>query len=766
MDSEYSPALIGRPTPRVDGPQKVTGSARYAAEYDAAGLLHGCVVSAQIAHGRIVSIDASAALDLPGVIDVFTHLNRPARISDEPIDYMDSVGPPGKPFRPLLDDRIFFSGQPVALVVADHFEAARDAAALIQVRYANRPHATDLEEAVAHAYRPPKKRLGIPDPPKPRGDFEAAFDASPVQVIADYHTPAEHHNPMEPFATTCIWQADGDSNGDGHLLIHDKTQGSQSVKDYIGSVFGLRDAKIRVQNTFVGGAFGSGLRPQQTVFLAVMAALVFERSVRVTLTRDQMFGLSYRAETLQTVLLGADKAGRLHAIGHHAVAGTSTFEDHQEQIVNWTTLLYHAEHTQQSHQLAKLHTNTPSDMRAPGAVPGMFAIESAMDELAYKLQMDPIQLRLANYTDRDPNTDKPFTSKSLQRCYERGARAFGWDQRTLEPGSMRDQQTGELIGWGMASGVWETMVYQTSARATLSANGQLTVASATTDIGTGSYTVMAQLGADALGLPLDRVTALLGDSSLPKAPVEGGSWGAASTGSAVQLACEKLKKELVLATWKIDGRPLGRVLADEVEFVQGHIRRRDDPSVSVSLREVMAASGKREISAKATANFDVLGMLRYSKYTHSAIFCEVRVDEQLGNVRVTRLVNAVAAGRILNPLTARSQIIGGMVMGIGSALHEESMMDHALGRFMNHNFAEYHVPVNADVEDMQVIFVEEHDDKASPIGAKGLGEVGIVGTAAAIANAIFHATGRRVRELPITVDKVLGLHPSAVDRAA
>ena len=756
---QHTTTLVGQPTPRVDGQQKVTGSARYAAEYDAPGLLHGCIVSAAIAHGRIVSIDASAALDLPGVIDVFTHLNRPARISNEPIDYMDSVGPPGTPFRPLQDDRVLFSGQPIALVVADHFEAARDAAALVVVRYANRPHATDLEAQVVHAYRPPKKRLGIPDPPKPRGNFEAAFDASPVQLVARYHTPAEHHNPMEPFATTCIWQAD--ERGDGELLIYDKTQGSQSVKDYVGSVFGLRDARVRVRNTFVGGAFGSGLRPQQTVFLAVMAALVFERSVRVTMTRDQMFGLSYRPETLQTVRLGASASGRLHAIGHHAVASTSTFEDHQEQVVNWSTLLYHAEHTQQSHRLAALHTNTPSDMRAPGAVIGMFAIESAMDELAHKLRIDPIQLRLANYTDRDENTDKPFTSKSLQRCYERGARAFGWGQRTHEPSSMRDEETGELIGWGMASGVWETMVYQTSARAALSADGQLTVASATSDIGTGSYTVMAQLGADALGLPLERVTALLGDSSLPKAPVEGGSWGAASTGSSVQLACDKLKKELVLATWKIDGRPLGRVLVDEVEFVAGRIRRRDDPSVSVSLQQAVVASGSHEISVKATANFDVLGMLRYSKYTHSAIFCEVRVDEELGNVRVTRLVNAVAAGRILNPLTARSQIIGGMVMGIGSALHEESMMDHALGRFMNHNLAEYHVPVHADVEDMQVIFVEEHDDKASPIGAKGLGEVGIVGTAAAIANAIFHATGRRVRELPITVEKVLGLEGEA-----
>ena len=755
MDQQDSTTLIGRPTPRVDGPQKVTGSARYAAEYDAPGLLHGCIVPAQIAHGRIVSIDASAALALPGVIDVFTHLNRPARISDEPIDYMDSVGPPGQPFRPLQDDRIRFSGQPVALVVADHLEAARDAAALVQVRYSNRPHVTDFEEETANAYRPPKKRLGIADPPKPRGDFEAAFDASPVQLVADYSTPAEHHNPMEPFATTCIWR--GNERGGGELLIHDKTQGSQSVKDYIGSVFSLRDAKIRVQNTFVGGAFGSGLRPQQTVFFAVMAALMFERSVRVTLTRDQMFGLSYRPITRQTVLLGADESGRLNAIGHHAIASTSTFEDHQEQVVNWSTLLYHAPHTQQSHRLAALHTNTPSDMRAPGAVIGMFAIESAMDELAHRLGMDPIELRLANYTQRDENVDKPFTSKSLRACYERGAEAFGWERRQAEPRSMRGEAKHELIGWGMATGVWETMVYQTSARATLSAHGQLTVASATSDIGTGSYTVMAQIGADALGLPLDCVTALLGDSSLPKAPVEGGSWGAASTGSAVQLACDKLKKELVLAAWKIEGRPLGKVLADEVEFVGGRIRRRDDPSISVSLQQAMAASRRREISANATANFDVLGMLRFAKYTHSAIFCEVRVDEELGSVRVTRLVNAVAAGKILNPLTARSQIIGGMVMGIGSALHEESMMDHALGRFMNHNLAEYHLPVNADVEDMQVIFIEEHDDKASPIGAKGLGEVGIVGTAAAIANAIFHATGTRVRALPITLDKVLGL---------
>lgn len=742
-----SPTL-GQPTRRVDGPLKVTGAARYAAEYNVPELLHGQIVSSSIAKGRILRFETEKAMAIPGVVTIFTHENRP-ELSDKAKDYKDEVAPPGDHFRPLHDDRILFSEQPIALVVAETFEAARDAAALVQVHYQAEPSETCFQDRLDTAYVPPKKRSGITPPPKPRGDFAAAYAVAAEQMSAQYSVAFEHHNAMEPFATTCVW------NGDDTLTVYDKTQGSQNVQQYVMNVFDLKKDQVHVMNSFVGGGFGSGLRPQHQVFFAVMAARALGRSVRVVLTRDQMWGLSYRPLTHQTVEFGATPEGKLNAIRHHAVANTSMYEDHQEVVVNWVGMMYDSPNVELTYELVKTDTATPSDMRAPGAVIGEFASESAMDELAVKLGMDPIELRLRNYSDRDHNTDKKFTSKALRECFQKGAEEFGWARRTPAPRSMREGK--ELIGWGMASGAWEALFQKTAARATMDANGYLTVASATSDIGTGTYTVMAQTGADALGLPIQCVIARLGDSDLPTAPVEGGSWGAASTSSAVQAACEDLKKDLLSAAAKIEGRPLGHAGLHDVVFANGRIARKDDPSRSVSLAEAVRASGKTELVAENSASPSMIEQLRYVSYTHSAIFCEVRIDEDLGNVRVTRVVVAVAAGRILNPKTARSQILGGVVMALGSTLEEESFLDTRLGRFMNHNLAEYHIPVNADIDAIDVIFVHEEDEKASPIGAKGLGEIGIVGTGAAIANAIFHATGRRVRDLPITVEKVLGI---------
>lgn len=739
---------LGHPTRRVDGPLKVTGGAKYAAEYNVPDLLYGQIVSSSIAKGRILRFETEKAMMIPGVVTIFTHENRP-ELSDKAKDYKDEVAPPGDHFRPLHDDRILFSEQPIALVVAETFEAARDAAALVGVHYVAEPSETHFEERLDTAYDPPKKRSGIAPPPKPRGDFDKAYAASPEQLSAEYGVAFEHHNAMEPFATTAVW------NGDGTQTIYDKTQGSQNVQKYVMNVFDLEKDQVHIINSFVGGGFGSGLRPQHQLFFAVMASRSLERSVRVVLTRDQMWGLSYRPRTQQTVELGSTPDGKLNAIRHHAVANTSTYEDHQEVVVNWIGMMYDAENVELTYELVKTDTATPSDMRAPGAVIGEFGSESAMDELAAKLKIDPIELRLRNYSEKDKNTDKKFTSKALRECFQRGAEEFGWARRTPEPRSMRDGK--ELIGWGMASGAWEALFQKTAARATLDAHGYLTVASATSDIGTGTYTVMAQTGADALGLPIECVIAKLGDSDLPTAPIEGGSWGAASTCSAVQATCEDLKKEIVSAAAKITGRPLGHAGVKDVIFANGRVALKDDASKSVSLAEIVRASGKDEIAVEGSASPSMLEQMRYVSYTHSAIFCEVRVDEELGNVRVKRIVVAVASGRILNPKTARSQILGGVVMAIGSTLEEESFLDNKLGRFMNHNLAEYHIPVNADIEEIDVIFVHEEDEKTSPIGAKGLGEIGIVGTGAAIANAIYHATGRRVRDLPITVEKVLGI---------
>jgi xanthine dehydrogenase YagR molybdenum-binding subunit len=724
---------LGTPANRVDGRAKVTGQARYAAEHAAPGLAHGWVLSSPIAAGRIVRIEAAEALALPGVLHVLTHENRPALAEDDD-SYRDEVAPPGgSPFRPLHDARIHYSGQPVALVVAESLELARHAATLVRVEYERAPHATDLQAERIHAYEP-KPRF---PPPHPRGDADRAFTQAAVRVDSQSLVPVEHHNPMELFATTVIREPDG------RLTVYDKTQGVKNVHDYLCKVFGVAPDQIRVLSPFVGGAFGSGLRPQYPVVLAVLAARALNRSVRVSLTRQQMFGLGHRPTTWQRVALGANPDGRLEAMIHEVIAETSRFEDYSEPVVSFTGVLYHCDNVRVDLKVTALDLNTPCDMRAPGAAWGLYALECAMDELAVAVDVDPVELRLRNYADRDLNQDRPFSSKELRACYARGAERFGWARRDPRPRSMR--QGTALIGWGMAGGVWEAMQEPASARATLTADGTLRVGSATGDIGTGTYTVMSQIAADVLGLPLAAVEFTLGDSSLPAAPVQGGSFTVASVGSAVKAACEKVRARL---------GALAGMAPEDVVVADGTIRSRRDPACAVPLGDALRRAGLPTVEEEASVEPGP-ALERYSCNAHSAVFAEVRVDEDLGTVQVARVVSAVAAGRILNPKTSRSQIVGAIVGGIGMALEEESVLDHTLGRFMTHNLADYHVPVNADVHEIDVVFVEERDDLVNPLGAKGLAEIGIVGTAAAIANAVFHATGRRIHDLPIRPDRLL-----------
>ena len=444
--------------------------------------------------------------------------------------------------------------------------------------------------------------------------------------------------------------------------------------------------------------------------------------------------------------------GALQAVIHEVIAETSRFEDYSETVANWSGLLYQCDNINLRQRVAQLDVNTPGDMRAPGAVWGLYALECAMDELADKLGIDPIELRLKNYAEKDQIDDKPFSSKELRACYRLGAEKFGWERRKPEPRSMREGTT--LIGWGMAGGVWDAFHAPADAKAVLTADGKLTLGSATSDIGTGTYTIMTQIAAETLGLSINDVTFRLGDSSLPKSPVEGGSFTALTVGSAVKAVCEKIRKRLFESGQKIDGSPLAGSALDDAVFADGQIRLRHDGTRAVSLIEAMRHGGLGAIVEEASAG-PRPEVEQFSHFTHSAVFAEVRVDQDLGTLRVTRVVSALAVGRILNPQTARSQVLGSIVMGIGTALEEEGVIDHALGRFMTHNLVDYHVPVNADVHDIDVIFVEEQDDTANPLGVKGLGEIGIVGVAAAIANAVFHATGKRIRELPITLDKVL-----------
>ena len=728
---------IGTGTSRVDGRAKVTGEAKYAGEFNASGLLYGSVIESTIPKGRIARIDASEALRVEGVFEVLTHQNRP-RMAESDEAWKDDVAPEeGSPFRPLYDDKIKFSGQPVALVLAEGWEVARYAASLVRIEYEKQASATDLHKERDRAFV-------VKKPEKPRGDVEKAYAAADVRHEAEYFIPTEHHNPMELFASTVIWDSGG------KLTVYDKTQGVQNVQRYLCSVFDKKADDVRVVSPFVGGAFGSGLRPQYQVVLAVLGAIALERSVRLVLTRQQMYGLGYRPATIERLALGAKVDGTLDAITHEAIAVTSQFEDFSRNDTGWSALLYKSANAKYVHRLARLDVPTASDMRAPGAATGVYALESAMDELAVALKVDPIELRLRCYSDQDQNEGIPYTSKRLRECYRQGAEAFGWDKRKPEPRSMRDGS--ELVGWGMATGVWEALQMPTAARIVLTANGHAEVSCAASDIGTGTYTIMAQVAADTLGLPIENISIKLGDSTLPQAPVEGGSWMAASASHAVAATAEEVLKELLDLAKAMKGSPLAGARFEDVVLADGKLVSKQEASRAVSITDAMRHGAIDRIEKEKTNNFP--DDSSHARNTHSAVFAEVKIDEQLGVIRVTRVVSAIAGGRVLNTKTAHSQIMGSVVGGIGMALHEETLFDHRFGRIMNPNIAEYHVPVNADVHDIKVIFVDEPDEIVNPLGIKGLGEIGIVGVAAAIANAVYHATGTRVRDLPITLDKL------------
>ena len=743
-DTQY----IGKPTSRVDGKVKVTGKAKYAAEHNAENMAYGYVVSGTVATGKIKSINVKEALALPGVLQIFSHENVPGLAWFDK-SYQDEIAPAGSPFRPLHSNKIQFSMQPVALVVADTFELARYAATLVKVEYDADEPVTCLKDNLSDSYKAPKGKTGFM-PPATRGDAKKAFAKAPVKVTAEYFHRPEHHNPMEMFATTVIAETAE------KFTVYDKTQGVNNCLNQIKKIFGLSADNITVKSPYMGGGFGSGLRPQYQLFLAVLAATELKRSVKVSLTRQQMFSFGHRPTSVQQLAVSALEDGTLQSVYHKAIGETSQFEDFTETVVNWFGLLYQCENVDGAYELVKLDTYTPIDMRAPGAATGHHAIESIMDELAYKLKMDPLALRLKNYAEKDQNNNRPFSSKALRACYEQGAAKFGWDKRSMEPRSMRDGN--QLIGWGMATGAWDASQMKCTAGAVLTADGKLIVSSSTSDIGTGTYTIMSQIAADTLGLPIDDVTFKLGDTSLPEAPIEGGSWTAASVGTAVLAVCKTIKEKVFKLAKQVDNSPISGADLDEVTFADGKISLNSDLSKSVSITNAMKQSGEVSIQAEESTGPNMLHMLEYSFNTHSAVFVEVKIDEDLGTVKVTRVVSAIAGGKVLNPKTARSQILGAVVWGISMALEEETMMDNNFGRFMNHNLAEYHVAVNADINDIDVIFVEEKDDVINPLGIKGLGEIGIVGVAGAVANAVFHATGNRVRSLPITMDKVLGLN--------
>lgn len=713
---------IGKETTRVDGVAKVTGKAKYAAEFQLKNIAYGYIVQSTCTKGSILKIDTSKAEKLPGVLKIYTHLNTPKSKSQSG-------------FVALQSEKILFNGQPVALVVAETFEQARYATQLIEVEYKTETFNTELEKAEAKPARSAKTR----------GNPQKAFEEAPVKIVAEYTIPIEHHNPLEPHAAIASWEDDS-------LTIFVKTQGVKDMQNHLAQSFGIPKEKVQVISPFVGGAFGSALNPHYYPFLAAMAARDLKRPVKLVYTRRQMFtGHGYRPYTWQKVSIGATEDGKLQSIIHEAVTNSSSFEDFIEASNNYGRSLYKCPNYDTPYRIAKLDLPTPTWMRAPGMVSGAFALECALDELAYKLKIDPLELRLINYAEIDPDTGRPFSSKALKECYLKGAEIFGWKDRKFEPRSMRDGRW--LVGWGMATGIWGAFMLPASVRITYKADNTAEVESATADIGPGTYTVITMIAAEFLGIPIEKVKFSLGDSRLPDAPLQGGSFTTASVGTAAQGAALQIKQKLLELAQKDSNSPLSNLTPDEVELSNGYIRSKSEPSKTISISEVMYKNGLNAISETYTSRPSAERQ-KYTTMAHGAQFVEVKVDEKLGIIKVTRVVETTATGRIINPKTSHSQEIGGIVWGIGMALQEATEIDHHYGRMITTDLATYHFPVNADIHEVITEFIEEEDKIVNPLGIKGMGELCMVGIPAAIANAIFHATGKRIRDLPITPDKL------------
>jgi len=713
---------IGKAMSRVDGVAKVTGKAKYAAEFQVNNAAYGFIVQSTIAKGAIKSIDTTEAAKQTGVIKIYTHLNAPKSLAK------------GDDFVALQSAKIVFSGQPIALVVAETFEQARFAAHLIKATYTEEKSQTDLTKVESKIFGKPKKR----------GNPQEAFQNSAVKIEAEYTIPIEHHNPMELHGAIAFWEGE-------KLTMFNKTQGVKDAQNHLVQSFGLKPENVQVISPFVGGAFGAALNPHYYPFLTAFAARDLKRPVKVNYTRRQMFtGHGYRPYTWQKVAIGANKDGKLQSIIHEAIGNTSSFEDFGENPNDFGRTLYECPNYDTPYKLAKLDLPTPTWMRAPGAVTGAFALESAMDELAFALKIDPLEFRLINYAEKDPETGKPFSSKALREAYKQGAAKFGWEKRKIEPRSMRDGRW--LVGWGVATGTWGAFQLPATVKITLKADGTANVGSATSDIGPGTYTVITMIAAEFLGIAPEKVKFELGDSDLPNAPVQGGSFTTASVGTAAHGAALNIKQKLFDLAVK-DGNFSGAKVED-AEMSDGFLSLKSDASKKVSIADLMKKNNLTEIVENYTSRPNP-ERNKYTTQAHGAQFVEVKVDEDLGIIKVTRVVEATAVGKIMNPKTSHSQEMGGVVWGIGMALQEETAIDHRYGRMMTTDLASYHVPVNADVHLVETAFVEEEDKIVNPLGVKGMGELCMVGIPAAIANAIFHATGKRVRDLPISPDKLI-----------
>jgi xanthine dehydrogenase YagR molybdenum-binding subunit len=759
-------AEIGKPIDRVDAFLKVTGAAKYAAEFNQPNMAYGFPVRATIGKGTIASFDTAAAQSSKGILKILTHENAPRLKALDQQAMQQTGGMLGEQLAAIQDNKVNYFGQYIALVIAETYEQARAAAELVKVSYDKETPAIDLKKELPNGKRP-EKLMGD-DAQLNDGKTAAILNAAPVKVEHTYTTPNENHHPMEPHATIAIWE------GPEKLKIYDASQGVVGARGMMSYLFDLKPENVQVISPYVGGGFGCKGSQWGHIMLAIMAAKVVNRPVKIAITRQMMqTNVGRRAETQQTVALSTGQDGNLSAIRHH----TDTYGNLSgffEPSGKQTAVLYAAPVREITYQVTKLNIGTPTFMRAPGETPGTFALESAMDELAYELKMDPIQLRILNHTAIDPVEKHPFSSEYLKECYQLGADKFGWSKRNAQPRQSRNGNY--LVGYGMATATYPGIRSASSVKMQMKEDGSVTVSSATQDIGTGTYTIMTQTAADALGIPLNKITAKLGDSNFPSSPVSGGSTTAASVTPAVLAAGEMMKKDFInLATADAKSKLKGRNAA-EIDAKEGKLFLKDDPSKVDSYVDIMRRNKKKVMEVCTTsmpASGSGLGSpkvpcniapmqedensdsKKYAFHSFGAQFAEVWVDEDLGTIKVKRFVSVQDAGRILNEKTGRSQIIGGVIYGLGAALMEETQYDKRWANPATRTLADYHVPVNLDVPPIDVYFIGKPDPHISKIGARGIGEIGITGVAAAVANAVFNATGKRLRDLPLTPDKLL-----------
>lgn len=730
---------------RVDGRAKVTGTATFAAEHQVAGITYGVLVGSTITRGKIMAIDTKAAERAPGVLAVISHLNAP-KVPGYDAGSNPAKGPVGgKGLQIFTDAFVRFNGQPIALVIADTFERAVYAASLVKAQYEKQKHQTNFEEG--------QKTIPMLDGARYKDYVRGQTDEyknAPVKMEASYIIPIEVHNPMELHSIIALW------DGEDKVTVYDKTQGVKSTQRSIMQAFNLPEQNVQVHAPFVGGGFGSALRTWPHEIAALIGAKKIGRPVKLVLSRDQMFTLvGYRPYTEQKIKLGATPDGKLTGITHEAISMTSSYEEFTEGSVNISRALYACPNVTTCYHVFPLDVSTPTWMRGPGEATGAFALESAMDELAYALNLDPLELRLRNYAETDPERELPFSSKFLKEAYRLGADRIGWKERNPKPRSMKDGEW--LVGFGMGTGMFNAGRGTAKVIAKLFADGTLLVQSAVSDSGPGTATSMTQVASNSMGIPPRKITFELGDSSFPPGPTQGGSTTTSTLGSAVHDACLSLKKKLVdLAKNNpvFHTADIHDLKAEDVVFENGYLILAANPFKKISFADLLKQSKLTQVEVTEESKRSEK-MRNYSVYSYAVHFVKVLVHPETGVVRVARAVAAADAGKIISEKTARGQMIGGVVGGIGMALMEEGVLDHRYGRWVNNNFADYHVPVQADVPHIEALFVNKPDLILNPIGAKGMGEIALIGFAAAVANAVYHATGKRVRELPITPDKLI-----------